>query len=77
MSPPNFESDSKRPSDAADATLHREIRDRFSDLQDERARMSFLQRHGGDAQIASALLSGPAGLADLSDAERALLQSRV
>ena len=67
----------KLPSDAAEATLHWEIRDKFSGLEDERARMSFLERFGGDALIASALLSGPAGLTDLSDAERALLQGNV
>lgn len=67
----------KQPADAAEATLHWEIRDKFCGLEDERARMRFLESFGGDAQIASALLGGPVGLTNLSDAERALLQRSV
>lgn len=67
----------KKPKDATEATLHNEIRDKLSKLQDASARMNFLQRYGSDAEIASALLTAPAGLTDLSDAERALLRSKV
>jgi hypothetical protein len=67
----------RQPADAAEATLSWEIRDKFSSLKDEAARMSFLEQFGGNAQIASALLSGPAGLTNLSGAERAVLRSKV
>jgi hypothetical protein len=67
----------KPPADAPEAILHWEIRDRFVALRDERERMSFLERFAGDAQIASALLTGPAGLTNLSDAERAMLKVKL
>jgi hypothetical protein len=67
----------KPPADARGALLHWEIRDRFAALKDERERMSFLERFASDPQIASALLSGPAGLTNFSDAERAMLKAKV
>jgi hypothetical protein len=63
--------------DAATALLFREVRDKFASLEDERARMSYLERFGNDPQIATALLRGPAGLTNLSDAERTMLWTKV
>jgi hypothetical protein len=45
----------KEPDDAPSAILHWEVRDKFANLKDERERMSFLERFGGDVQVASAL----------------------
>jgi hypothetical protein len=67
----------RHPADAPAAILHWEIRDRFASLKNQRERMSFLERFASDPQIASALLTGPAGLTHLSDAERAMLKTRV
>jgi hypothetical protein len=67
----------KAPADASEAVLHWEVRDRFSSLKDEAARMCFLERFAADPQIASALLTGPAGLTNLSEAERAMLKTKV
>jgi hypothetical protein len=47
-----------------------EIRDKFASVNDERERMAFLERFGADVQVASALSNGPAGLTNLSEAER-------
>jgi len=63
--------------DAATATLFWEIRDKLTNLKDERARMSWIQKFGHDPLVLSALLHGPAGLTNLSEAERALLQLKV
>lgn len=63
--------------DAATATLFWEIRDKFAQLNDERARISWIQRYGNDPLIPSALLHGPAGLTNLSEAERALLTNKA
>ena len=65
------------PEDAATALLHRDIRDKLAGLRDERGRMSWLQRFGDDPTVASALLLGPASLTNLSEAERALLVTKV
>jgi len=67
----------KAPADASEAVLHWEVRDRFSSLKDEAARMCFLERFAADPQIASALLAGPAGLTNLSEAEQAMLKTKV
>lgn len=63
--------------DAATATLFWELRDKFAQLKDERARISWIQRYGNDPLVPSALLHGPAGLTSLSEAERALLTNKV
>ena len=63
--------------DAATATLFWEVRDKFANLKDERARMAWIQRYGNDPLVPSALLHGPAGLTGLSEAERALLVNKV
>jgi hypothetical protein len=39
--------------------------------------MCFLERFAADPQIASALLTGPAGLTNLSETERAMLKNKV
>jgi len=65
------------PEDAATALLLREVRDKVANLKDERARMAWLQRFGDDPIVASALLLGPAGLTNLSEAERVLLTNKV
>jgi hypothetical protein len=67
----------KPAADAAEAVLYWEIRDKFAGLKDETARMSFLERFATDPQIAAALVHGPAGLANLSDGERAMLRAKV
>jgi hypothetical protein len=67
----------KPPADASEALLHWEVRDRFSSLKDASARLSFLERFAADPQIASALLTAPAGLTTLSEAERAMLKTKV
>ena len=63
--------------DAATAVLFWELRDKFAQLKDEPARISWIQRYGNDPLIPSALLNGPAGLTGLSEAERALLQNKA
>jgi hypothetical protein len=54
-----------------------EIRDKFASVNDERERMAFLERFGADVQVASALSNGPAGLTNLSEAERTMLRSKI
>lgn len=67
----------KSPADPIEATLHWEVRDRFASLKDQASRMSFLEKHASDPMIASALLKAPAGLVELSDAERAMVRIKV
>lgn len=61
----------------ATATLFWEIRDKFGSLKNERERLSWIERFGSDPLVPSALLHGPAGLTNLSEAERALLRNKV
>ena len=63
--------------DAAVATLHWEVRDKLAQLKDPQDRMAWIQKFGNDPLIPSALLHGPAGLTNLSEAETALLQTKV
>jgi hypothetical protein len=65
-----------KPEDAATATLFWETRDKFASLKPEQ-RLSWLERFGNDPLVPSALLHGPAGLTNLSEAERALLRNKV
>jgi hypothetical protein len=67
----------KPPSDAISALLYWEIRDRFSTLEGEKERMRFLERFASDPQVACALLTAPAGLTSLSEAEGAMLKLKV
>ena len=63
--------------DAATATLFWEVREKFANLKDQQDRMKWIQKFGNDPLIPSALLHGPAGLTNLSEAETALLQLKA
>jgi hypothetical protein len=55
--------------DHNEAVMHAQIRDRLFNLKDERERMRWLERNVGDPVAASALLTAPAFVSDLSDTE--------
>jgi len=63
--------------DAATATLFWEVRDKLGQLKDPQDRMKWIEKFGNDPLIPSALLHGPAGLTNLSEAETALLTNKV
>jgi len=63
--------------DAATALLLREVRDKFANLKDQQDRMKWIEKFGHDPLVPSALLNAPAGLTGLSEAQRALLQSKA
>lgn len=63
--------------DHNEAVMHAQIRDRLFNLKDERERMRWLERNVGDPVAASALLTAPAFVSDLSDTELALVRSKV
>ena len=56
--------------------LHAQIRDRVAHMSKEE-RLTFFQKHGDDPLVASALLTAPSCLSNLSEAECAMLRSRV
>jgi hypothetical protein len=49
----------RRPTDANEIAVHAQIRDRLRDLTDARERMRFLERHGSDLVLISAILTAP------------------
>jgi hypothetical protein len=57
-------------------TLHSQIRDRVAGMSRE-DRFKFLQQHGDDVLVASALLTAPAWISNLSEGEAALLRSKM
>jgi hypothetical protein len=67
----------KPPKDHGEAVIAAQIRDRLSNMSDMKDRMAFLQRHGGDPTVASAILLAPPFLSGLSDAELALVRSKI
>jgi hypothetical protein len=60
-----------KPNDAGTATLLWEIRTKFARLKNDE-RLSWIEQFGNDPIIPSALLHGPAGLTNLSEAERGI-----
>ena len=62
--------------DARTVALHAEIRGRVANMSRE-DRLTFFQKHSGDLQVAAALLTAPAFLSNVTEAECALLRSRV
>lgn len=58
-----------------EATVHTQIRDRLAAMKD--GRMGFLEKNAGDPIVASAILTAPAFLSGLSDAELAMVKHKV
>lgn len=65
----------KPAADQSEAVLHAQIREKVSNLKE--GRMAFLQKHGTDPAVASALLEAPPFLSNLSEPELALLRIEV
>ena len=65
----------KPAADQAEAVLHSQVREKISHLKE--GRLAFLQKHGADPVVASALLEAPPFLCNLSEPELALLRSEV
>ena len=57
-------------------TLHSQIRDRVAGMSRE-DRFKFLQQHGDDVLVASALLTAPSWISNLSESELALIRSKL
>ena len=57
-------------------TLHSQIRDRVAGMSRE-DRFKFLQQHGDDELVASALLTAPSFISNLSESEAALIRSKL
>ena len=62
--------------DPRSVMLHSQVRDRVANMS-PKARSEFLLKHGGDLLVASALLSVPGWLSNVSDAEIGLVRSRL
>ena len=67
----------KRASDAHEAGIHAQIREKLARMKDVRERMVFLEQHGADPTLASAVLSAPAFLSDLTEGELTFVRSKV
>jgi hypothetical protein len=66
----------KQAEDLHSATVAAQIRDRVASMKPEQ-RMKWLSQHAIDTVICSALLTAPAYLSDLSEAEHALVKQRA
>jgi hypothetical protein len=67
----------KRASDAHEAGIHAQIREKLARMKDMKERMAFLEQHGADPTLASAVLSAPAFLSDLTEGELTFVRSKV
>lgn len=67
----------KHPNDAHEIAVFAQIRDRLHNLRDPKERMSFLEKHGNDLTLISAVLTAPAYLSGLSDAEYQFVKSQL
>jgi hypothetical protein len=65
----------KAASNIHEATVHAQIRDRLAALKT--GRLGFLEQHGSDPVVASAILTAPIFLSGLSDLELALVKHKV
>ena len=65
----------KPAADHVEALLHAQIREKVAGL--DKDRFAFLQKHGTEPTVASALLEAPAFLSNLSEAELTLLRTEV
>ena len=65
----------KAPSNIHEATVHAQIRDRLAAMN--HGRMGLLEKNAADPVVASAILTAPAFLSGLSDAELALVKHKV
>jgi hypothetical protein len=63
--------------DAATVGVHTQIRDQLRAITDPKDRMNFLARNGNDLALISAVLSAPAYVSGISDAELALLRRNL
>ena len=61
----------------SEAVLHGEIRRHVASLKGERERMTFVEKHGADPRVASALLEAPQFLSGIGNAEIALVKNRI
>ena len=66
----------KAPEDPRDVAIHAQVRDRVANMSKE-DRFKFLQQHGDDLLVASALLTAPPFISGLSEAETALIRSKM
>ena len=67
----------KRASDVHEAGIHAQIREKLARMKDMKERMAFLEQHGADPTLASAVLSAPAFLSDLTEGELTFVRSKV
>jgi hypothetical protein len=65
------------PTDPAAVAAHVQIRDRLASMKDTKERMSFLEKHGSDLTLISAVLTAPAYLSGLDDGELAYVRSKL
>ena len=67
----------KPASSEAEAALHAEVRRHVVGLKGRASASAFLEKHGSDPRVAASLLEAPAFLTGLSDAEIALVKSKI
>ena len=66
----------KAPEDPRDVAIYAQVRDRVANMSKE-DRFTFLQKQGDDLLVASALLTAPPFISGLSEAEAALIRSKM
>jgi hypothetical protein len=67
----------KRASDAHEAAIHTQIREKLAGIKDMKDRMVFLERNGGNPALADAVLSAPPFLSGLTEGELSFVRSKV
>jgi len=67
----------KAATDAQQVAVHAQIRDRLYAMADAKERMSFLEKHGSDITLISAVLTAPSYLSGLGDSEYAFARSQL
>jgi len=65
----------KPAADVAEATVHAHVRDRVASMKT--GRMAWLEKHAADPVVASAILTAPQALSDLTDTELAMVRSKA
>jgi len=67
----------KPASDAHEAGIYTQIREKLARMKDMKERMVFLEQHGADPTLASAVLSAPAFLSDLTERELTFVRFKL
>jgi hypothetical protein len=67
----------KPATDAQLIALYAQVRDRLFNVRDPKERIKFLEKHGSDLTLISAVLTAPAYLSGLSDAEYQYVRSQL